>query len=370
MDSETALHCQTRFPNADFSDHSSLNGLVVLNTVSRGTAGMNKALLDLQPYLEKKHIQLHFIADKSPKLLLRSMLRVLLKEKSRKYDFMIFNALASLHAARTAYLISRVARFIHLPIFVYWRELDISFNELAQRQPSSIKWIDRFAKQPGLIHLVNSVATSDYIAARYPGTQPVETLNCAFVPFPFDRPVLPSVDRPYVVNVGSIQYKKGTDLFVEVAIKVCQQHPTVEFLWLGSGHLEDKIRDKITQAGLGERILFPGYVTAAYALMRRASAVLLSSRQESFSQTTAEAMAMGRQVVTFESGGPPELLGGSGTVIPNFDTDKAAAAILEILSLPEEETINKNLRARYLELYSPDQHAKRLSNAIRAHIKS
>jgi glycosyltransferase involved in cell wall biosynthesis len=242
-----------------------------------------------------------------------------------------------------------------------------AFEKLAVFKPEALRAVDKlFSHQTGFVHLANSVACSRAIEARYPATKPIAVYNCAEVPEPFDRLTVPSIDPPLVLAIGTIQPLKGTDLFVETAIKVCREHPTVEFCWLGEGPEYGSWRKSIEAARLTNRIVFPGYIRAPYLLLRRASVLFVPSRQESFSQATAEAMCLGRKVVTFESGGPPEILGGHGLVVPGFSTDAAAVTILRLLRGSQDALVDAGARERYLQLFTAEVHAKRLDRTIRA----
>jgi glycosyltransferase involved in cell wall biosynthesis len=171
-----------------------------------------------------------------------------------------------------------------------------------------------------------------------------------------------------VINLASIQERKGTDLFVETAIKVCQVHPSVEFVWLGDGQPFGTWKADIKQMGLEERILFPGYVEAAYLMLRRASVFFLSSRDDPFPLSVLEAMCLGRSIVTFDVGGAPEALADHGIVIRPFDTAAAAEVILEILGRLPNDRLNLAVRNRYLQLYTPQKFAARLEECIRGHL--
>jgi len=199
---------------------------------------------------------------------------------------------------------------------------------------------------------------------HYPGVRPIVVYNCTKIPAPFDRPVQPA-EPPTVVNLASIQARKGTDLFVETAIKVCQRHPAVEFIWLGDGEPFGSWQADIERAGLQERILFPGYVDAGHMILRRASLLFLSSRDDPFPLSVLEAMCLGRSIVAFDVGGAPEALAGEGHVIAPFDTDAAAETILACLDKPAAERINLKLRERYLDHYTPQRFAQRLNEILR-----
>lgn len=342
-----------------------LRGLVVVDRLGVGQTGHNKAMCLVQPQLSLRGIELVFVGVRSGTQLARSLADCWYRERVSKFDFVLFNALASL-STPWGLRVARLAILTRSSAFMYWREMPAAFQKLAASKPEVLRTVDRlFSRPTGLIHLANSVACSRAIQARYPATKPITVYNCAEVPQPFDRLTVPSSDPPQVLAIGTIQPLKGTDLFVQTAIKVCREHPNVEFCWLGEGADFGSWRKNIETAGLTHRIVFPGYVQAPHLLLRRASVVFVPSRQESFSQVTAEAMCLGRKVVTFESGGPPEVLGGHGVVVPDFDTDAAADTILRLLRGPQDALTDAKARERYLQLFTPEVHANRLDRTIR-----
>lgn len=346
-----------------------LHGLVIMDNIG-GKSGASRAIATIKPHLKAHGITLYLIAAKTGYRLARSLTRCLVKEKQRRYDFVLFNALGSLSTPYSRYL-AALFLLARLPILIYWRELSYSFDKNASIDNfAQARSIQRLLTDDHVLHLANSAVTGDYIQQRYAAISPVVVHNSAYIPAPFDEPVLPTTDPPIVLNVGSIQPRKGTDLFVETAIKVCQAHPTVEFIWLGAGPDFGNWRAAIAQAGLTNRILFPGHLDAPHLLLRRASVAFISSREESFSQVTAEGMCLAREVVTFASGGPPEVLGGTGTIIPDFDTTAAADAILDLLARPKTDLMNTAARERYLDWYTPQKHALRLSATIRSVVRA
>jgi glycosyltransferase involved in cell wall biosynthesis len=295
-------------------------------------------------------------------------LHSLFRNRRLRYDFVLFNGIASLSRfSQVGYPLFRLMQRLQVPTFIYWHETDWVFDGLQREYPRAYERVARAAAHPSPIHLTVSAACSKSIQERFPNAAPVVVNNCTVVPAPFDQPI-PPAEPPMVVNLASIQERKGTDLFVETAVKVCQQHPTVEFLWLGDGREFGTWKEHIDRAGLQDRILFPGYVDAPYLLLRRASMLFLSSRDDPFPLSVLEAMCLGRTVVTFDAGGAPEALAGHGHVLAPFDTDAAADAILSCLTKPPAERMNLALRDRYFELYTPEKFAQRLDRVLRSHI--
>lgn len=343
-----------------------LDGLVVLNTLQKQHAGMNQAIRLVEPFLRDHNVHLHYVASSSARRFFPSTAR-LMQKRQFHYDFVLFNALASVEKPLGLWL-GRVCRRLGIPLVLYWREMDSQIEEFWARKPGHARQLQRLLRAGRWLAFINTEASRRSLQQIAPDVPVVVVGNCAHVPSPFDVPLPPSTEPPIVVNVGSIQPRKGTDLFVETAIRVCQQHPTVEFVWVGGGTDYGEWAQAIEAHGLQRRILFAGHMENPAFLLRRASVFFLTSRAESFSQALAEAMCLGRTIVTFESGGPVEVLGGLGTVIPNFDSAAAANTILDALRKPAAALVDLQVRQRYLDLYTPQKQAERLNNALRRHV--
>jgi glycosyltransferase involved in cell wall biosynthesis len=293
----------------------------------------------------------------------------LARNRRVRYDFVLFNGLASL-SSRSRFGTStwRLARAMGLPTFIYWHETDWVLDRQAEDDPGGARRVAHVAADPATVHLAVSEACRSSLQERFGEVEPIVVYNCTVVPAPFDRPVRPA-EPPLVVNLASIQARKGTDLFVETAIKVCRQHPTVEFMWLGGGRPFGTWQREIEHAGLGDRILFPGYVDSGHLILRRASLLFLSSRDDPFPLSVLEAMCLGRTVVTFDVGGAPEALAGQGHLVPAFDTDRAASTILTCLSKAPGELVHPGLHDRYKANYTPVQFARRLDRVLRDRVR-
>jgi len=341
-----------------------LHGLVALSGLRKMKTGATRSIRLTTSPLRDRGIYLHFVAVRS----IIHFLYSLSQTKRFQYDFALFNGLASIsHSSRFGYALWQIVQALHIPTFIYWHEADWVLDRYRRENPTSAQRVDRIASHESVVHLTASDACSASIRNRYAEAQPITIYECSSVPAPFDQPATPT-EPPLVVNLASIQERKGVDLFVETAIRVCRQHPTAEFMWLGDGKPFGTWQTDIQEAGLQDRILFPGYVDSAYLLLRRASILFLSSRDDPFPLSVLEAMCLGRTIVAFDIGGAPEALAGHGTLVPPFDTEAAADAILAGLSLPPQERIDLALRNRYLDLYSPEKFAARLNEHIRERI--
>ena len=354
----------SQMPSLEKQASEPLHGLVALKSTRRMKTGATRSIRLAAPVLRDQGVHLHFASVRSVAHTLLDLART----GRFLYDFVLFNGLGSISSeSRFGFGLWRTALALRIPTFLYWHETKWVLERQRKEDATGARTADRIASHPSLVHLTASEACSQSIHEFYPSARTKVVYECSSVPAPFDHPVKPA-DPPTVINVASIQERKGTDLFVETAIKVCQRHPTVEFIWLGNGRTRGSWQANIEAAGLEHRILFPGYVESPYLLLRRASVFFLSSRDDPFPLSNLEAMCLGRTVVAFDVGGAPEALAGHGRIIHPFDTDAAAQAILECLCQQPEELVSLELRDRYLALYTPERFARRIANCIREQI--
>ncbi|OPB34963.1 glycosyltransferase family 4 protein [Bartonella taylorii] len=132
---------------------------------------------------------------------------------------------------------------------------------------------------------------------------------------------------------GRVRYAKGTDLFVDAMITLLPHYPEWTALIAGRTteqhyNFEKKLRQKIAEAGLSDRIIFLGERLDIPLWYRRLSLYVTPSRLEGFGLTPLEAMASQTAVVTSDVGIFKELVvEGTGTVVKAGDGAALTAAI-------------------------------------------
>jgi glycosyltransferase involved in cell wall biosynthesis len=153
-------------------------------------------------------------------------------------------------------------------------------------------------------------------------------------------------DARIVLGCGSVDLRKGADLFVNLARRFLND-PLAEnlatrtwFIWVGHCNDRGVLGWLLHDAGIGElddRICFigPRENTAPYFLA--ADVFALTSREDACPLVNFEAMESGLAVVAFlEAGGAPEVLGGGGISVPYLDVDAMSRAVLALLADPVE----------------------------------
>ncbi|MCX6272516.1 MAG: glycosyltransferase family 4 protein, partial [Bacteroidetes bacterium] len=126
-------------------------------------------------------------------------------------------------------------------------------------------------------------------------------------------------------------YNKSPLRFVELASRIIKQSDRpVFFIWIGGDVNETACRIAVNQAkslGIEQYIRFTGNTGRKeyFSLLQASDAFLLVSLQESFSIVSAEAIALGKPVISFDCGGTREIITPeNGSIIPGFSTDEMA----------------------------------------------
>ncbi|OCW57299.1 glycosyltransferase family 4 protein [Hoeflea olei] len=144
-----------------------------------------------------------------------------------------------------------------------------------------------------------------------------------------------------IATIGRIRPEKGTDRFVVAMIAALPQLPGHTALVIGKAAPEHAafladLKQQVADAGLGERILFPGEIDPAVLpdLVRGLSLLVALPRYEGYGVTPLEAMASGVPFVASDAGWFSAFSGdgAAGMVIAGGDPHAAAREVVLILS--------------------------------------
>ena len=173
-------------------------------------------------------------------------------------------------------------------------------------------------------------------------------------------------DAFVVGGCGSLGWRKGTDLFLQIALNVIRTkgYENVRFLWVGGG-INDKesmeFDHDISVLGLNEycyRIPNTDKVADFFCTM---DVFALTSREDPYPLVMLEAGVHGVPVVCFESsGGGPEFVGeDSGLIAPYLGIHEFAANIMKLYNEPKHRdnlgaaALNKVLMQHGVETQGP-----------------
>lgn len=135
------------------------------------------------------------------------------------------------------------------------------------------------------------------------------------------------------VNVGSLKHIKRQDRIIEVAALLKARGYDADFWILGEGILEKELKAYASSLDVADRVHFLGFKSNPYPYIAAADAFLLTSDSEGFSLVVAEAMCLGKAVISTSTVGPKEILdNGRYGILTGFysqEISDAAASLMK-----------------------------------------
>jgi glycosyltransferase involved in cell wall biosynthesis len=136
-------------------------------------------------------------------------------------------------------------------------------------------------------------------------------------------------DAPVVGTVGNFTAKKDQATLLAAAALVAGDHPGLRVVLVGSGPLEDELRSRADQLGLGDAVLFAGSRDDVFELLPAFDLFALSSRFEGLPIALLEAMASGVPPVVTRVGGIPEVVTDGGDAADAATAARADGVLVE-----------------------------------------
>ncbi|MBJ7330034.1 MAG: glycosyltransferase family 4 protein [Solirubrobacteraceae bacterium] len=140
----------------------------------------------------------------------------------------------------------------------------------------------------------------------------------------------PKLPVPRIVYAGRLHHEKGADVLVEALARL----PLApQAFLLGDGPMREQLQRRIDVLGMGERVHLRGWQNRPGSTMAGATVVVVPSRDEAWSQTAVQAMALGATVIGTDVDGLPDTLAQRrGIVVVPDNPDVLADAIDGVLT--------------------------------------
>ena len=176
---------------------------------------------------------------------------------------------------------------------------------------------------------------------------------------------------PSVAFLGRLVPKKHPVALIEAFAQVHHARPEAHLHLIGDGPEREATEARAATRRVAGAITFHGALprAAALAIVRRAwiyaqhSVTSWTGDQEGFGISIAEAAALKLPVVSTRHNGIPEQVvdGETGLLVPEYDFEAMAAAILDLLANPDRcEALGTAARERVLASYPPEARTERL----------
>jgi glycosyltransferase involved in cell wall biosynthesis len=123
---------------------------------------------------------------------------------------------------------------------------------------------------------------------------------------------------------------KRIDIAIKAAAILARKGLQFEFHIGGSGPEEPRLRQLVSELGVGKWISFKGKLDRPQvrSVLQRIGTLCITSEHETFGMIAAEAMSMGCFVISSNCGGPTDFVGnGNGLVLPSCDPESLASAM-------------------------------------------
>jgi glycosyltransferase involved in cell wall biosynthesis len=173
------------------------------------------------------------------------------------------------------------------------------------------------------------------------------------------------INEEFVIGAsGTVHWRKGQDVFVQVARYLCQHYPenNFKFVWVGKIPITEHIiiEEDLFKLDLKDKVFFIGEVENPEDYYQDFDVFLMTSREDPFPLVCIEVGMIGKPIISFEKAvGTNEVLEkGGGFVVPYLDVETMANKVIEYYNNPvllaEHGTINKTAFSHFTpELICP-----------------
>lgn len=181
-------------------------------------------------------------------------------------------------------------------------------------------------------------------------------------------------DGPLVLYIGRLVPFKRVDVLLEAFVRAGLP-ASARLAIVGDGVMRPELEALAGRLGLGDRVVFRGFVEPADVPLWYAAADVLAlpSVGETWSVTLLEALASGLPVVTTDSvGAAADAIGDPavGTIVRSGDVDELATAIAARIADPAGRTLVPERWAATREQFSYKVQARRVVDAIRNTVRT
>jgi glycosyltransferase involved in cell wall biosynthesis len=175
--------------------------------------------------------------------------------------------------------------------------------------------------------------------------------------------------RPLLIHAGRLAFEKNVDFLLEMLVKVKSRIPEVLLVIAGEGPARRKLEVQTRRLGLGEQVLFVGYLSRNGQLEDfycAGDVFVFASRTETQGLVLLESMALGTPVVsTAVMGTRAVLRQEEGCLIAEDELDDFATQTLRLLEDAElRQTLGERGRA-YVQQWSSQALAQRMLSLYR-----
>jgi len=198
---------------------------------------------------------------------------------------------------------------------------------------------------------VISESTAKDLARRGIDPESIEVVHCGMDHGRYTvDPSAGRFDRPTILYVGRIKRYKSVDTVLRAMPAVLRRIPGARLAVVGSGDTIDDLRRLAAELGLGDSVIFTGFVSEEEKVdwMRRSHVIVNPSPKEGWGLTNIEANACGTPAVASDSDGLRDsvLDDETGLLFPFRDHEALAERLVRLLT---DDELYARLTGRAIE---------------------
>lgn len=168
-----------------------------------------------------------------------------------------------------------------------------------------------------------------------------------------------------ICNVGRLYSPKKQDRLIEAVRLLVNDYGIDAEAWIvGNGEDKEKLMEKTHAAALEDRITFCGFHNNPYPFINEADIFVLTSETEGFSLVVAEALCLGKPVISTAVTGPTELLADDSGVLTGQSPKEIAAAIACLATNPDKMAYYADRAKKRSAMFRPERTMTEIYNVI------
>lgn len=270
--------------------------------------------------------------------------------------------------------------FLDCPVISHTHELEGSIQLLG---PDNFSLVQRYTSR----FVAVSLAVKQNLVKRHSIPEDKVILAHGFIPtsdkleqvIEDSRRIRAKIGVPQhsklILGCGSIEARKGTDIFLKVAERVlsrCHDWP-IHFVWVGG--LPTQLRDvqcQVSMSSLQAKVHFVGQKNSVAPYYAASDLFLLTSREDPFPLVMLEAALHSLPIVAFDNGGgAPEFVeDDAGQIVPGFDVETTAESVIHLLRSPQlRKKLGNCAREKVLMHHSVDVGAAKILDVIESELR-
>lgn len=177
------------------------------------------------------------------------------------------------------------------------------------------------------------------------------------------RAGLPSGDK-IVLFLGRITIQKGPDYFVEAARNVLKFEPKTRFVMAGSGDMLQRMIDRTSEIGIGDRFHFTGFLQGedVHKAFQMSDVCVMPSVSEPFGLVALESLKNNTPVIVSKQSGVSEVLH-HALKVDFWDVQEMTNKIVSVLRHPPLKNELQKMGAEEVLTFTIDQPAQKTMEA-------